>query len=128
MIGLTPLSLTTMTSYKKSVICYMLSHVNSCNLLPMKLSLLQSLEEVTSAAKVQMLLPVAEKLADDAAATAEDAKSEIFVALVLGSLDGSAADALNERSGKAWEAYQKIIRHFFQNGRRPLRYPLRSSC
>ena len=82
----------------------------------MKLSLLQSLEEVQSPAKAQMLLPVADGLADGAL-TSADEDSQTFVSLVLGSLDAAAADLCNDRNGKAWEVYQKVLRHFFRSGK-----------
>ena len=102
--------------YKERIICYLLSHVNCCTLRPLKLSLLRSLEQVSSPAKPQILLPVAEKLAADAKSIERDGDEEAFISLVLASLDESSVETLNERSGKAWATYTKIVQSFFQSG------------
>ncbi|KIP06398.1 hypothetical protein PHLGIDRAFT_128310 [Phlebiopsis gigantea 11061_1 CR5-6] len=107
------------SSYKQRIICYLLSHVTCCAHLPLKLSLLRSLEQVSSPAKPQVLLPVAEKMAADEELTKRDSDSEAFVSLVLASLDGSSINTLNERSGKPWATYVKIVQSFFGPGTLP---------
>lgn len=109
-------SLNYFVSYKQRIICYLLSHVTCCAHLPLKLSLLRSLEQVSSPAKPQVLLPVAEKMAADDELTKRDSDSEAFVSLVLASLDGSSINTLNERSGKPWATYVKIVQSFFGPG------------
>ncbi|EKM52689.1 uncharacterized protein PHACADRAFT_101069 [Phanerochaete carnosa HHB-10118-sp] len=101
--------------YKQSVVCFLLSHVNGCALLPMKLALLRSLEAVVTVAKAQMLLPAVEKLAGDELpwlGAGEDA--DAYAVLVLASLDGTAVELLHERTDKPWNAYVKVLRRYFQ--------------
>ena len=84
----------------------------------MKLSLLHSLEEVPSSAKAHMLLPVADELANPNVGFSwlpVDETANGFISLVLGCLDATAADVLNDRNGKAWEKYQKIVRWYYQS-------------
>lgn len=103
------------SAFKQSILCFLLSHVNCCSLLSMKLALLRSLEGVTSAAKAQMLLPVAEKLAGaDLPWLGGGDESEAFAVLVLASLDITATDLLHERADKPWDVYVKVLRRCFQ--------------
>ncbi|GJE92911.1 U3snoRNP10 and BP28CT domain-containing protein [Phanerochaete sordida] len=100
--------------YKQRVVCFLLAHVTSCALLPMQLALLRSLEQVAAPAKAQMLLPVAERFAAGELAGA-GADAEALQGLVLAAFDATAADLLHERSDKPWNAYLKVVRHYFQN-------------
>lgn len=107
-------------SYKQRIICYLLSHVNCCDLLSLKLPLLHSLEAVISPAKSQMLFPTVERLINANVMfpwlAGSDAASDQFICLVLACLDATAIDTLNERSGKPWSVYQRIIQYFFRSG------------
>jgi hypothetical protein len=86
----------------------------------MKLPLLRSLEHVSSPVKAQMLLSVADKLADITSLFSwfplADEDTHAFLSLVLGGLDSSAAELLNDRNGRAWEIYRRVLSRYFQSG------------
>lgn len=66
---------------------------------------------MSNSAKLQMLLPIMEKLASEIT----DGEEEL-TALIVACFDQTAAGALNDRSSQAWDVYLKVVRKYFQSG------------
>jgi U3 small nucleolar RNA-associated protein 10 len=108
-----------LNSYKRKLLCYLLSHVNACHLPVVKLGLLRSMQEVADLSKLQMLLPTIQEVLADSPTTLETSFGDsfpAFVALLLRSFDISAAKALNESSGASWFLYTQALKKAFVPG------------
>lgn len=66
---------------------------------------------MSNSAKLQMLLPIIEKLASETTSVEEE-----LTALIVACFDQTAAGALNDRSSQAWDVYLKVVRKYFQSG------------
>ncbi len=83
----------------------------------MKLSLLRSIEEVASVAKVQVLLPIMDSLSKEELSSLTSRYGgllEPFASLVFAGLDETASAELNEEKGSSWSVYLELLRRFFQ--------------
>ncbi|KZT03292.1 uncharacterized protein LAESUDRAFT_744673 [Laetiporus sulphureus 93-53] len=116
--------------FKQRIVCYLLSHVNACQLAYIKLHLLQSLETTSSEVKCQILLPSIETAIDNVdSATSIDASSQELIAHLASSFDASGAADLNDASKSTWPTFEKLLRSCFGNtslsaARRTLAYQL----
>ncbi|KAI0742763.1 hypothetical protein C8Q80DRAFT_1221194 [Daedaleopsis nitida] len=89
--------------YKQRVLCYLLSHVNSCALLHVKTALLRSVDTVSNAAKAQALMPTIEALLGEQSVDGQ------LAALVASAFDASAAADLNDVDKPVWGVYEKVL-------------------
>ncbi|THH26927.1 hypothetical protein EUX98_g7265 [Antrodiella citrinella] len=105
------------SGFKQRVLSCLLSHVNACPILSVKISLLRSVEGVSSPTKLQMLLPAIESLAkQEFKAQGETSTMQQQLAtLLVSSIDGPSLKTLNEAEG-AWEIYKSVVHHYFQPG------------
>ena len=93
--------------YKQRVLCYLLSHANSCPLLNVKFALLNSLAMVTNEAKAPMLLPTIETLFGMQDVSVERFQS--LATLTVSAFDESSAAELNVAEKPTWNAYEKLL-------------------
>ncbi|OBZ74951.1 U3 small nucleolar RNA-associated protein 10 [Grifola frondosa] len=106
--------------YKKRVICYLLSHVNACQLPDVKFALLKSLGAVSNEVKSHVLVPTMQSLfnevtVDGQVALSNSLKRDIFTFLVS-SFDSSAASELNDPNKPSWDMFENAVQLCFQNG------------
>ncbi|KAH8084910.1 armadillo-type protein [Cristinia sonorae] len=100
------------SGFKQRVLSCLLSHVNACSSDHFKVSILTSLEGVSSPAKMQTLLSALERIAQS-----EDASvQEQFATLLVSSVDGAALKDLNDPQGGSWEVYKAVVHRYFQDG------------
>ncbi|KZT68072.1 hypothetical protein DAEQUDRAFT_348588 [Daedalea quercina L-15889] len=100
-------------SYKQHIVFYLSSHVNACPMSNVKLSLLRSLETVTSDSKCQALKPTLEHLSEAASPVAEavDSDAEDLFVLATAAFDASAVAELNDVSKPTWSTFEKCLRN-----------------
>ncbi|CCM00706.1 uncharacterized protein FIBRA_02746 [Fibroporia radiculosa] len=105
--------------YKRRILCYLLSHVNACNLPIAKQLLLKSLETTTSEVKCEMLLPTIESMFDKTLMVTEleTAVSQALelATLIVSSFDASAVANLNDISRNTWSIYERTLRVCFSS-------------
>ncbi|KAI0311668.1 hypothetical protein OF83DRAFT_1068421 [Amylostereum chailletii] len=110
-------------TYKQRVICFILSHANTCALPVVKLSLLRMLENVSDAAKARTLATSLQSLSDEAKVQAWTAifgpRFEEFVTLHLAVFDGTSVPDLNDPSSGLWAALLGALRFYFRDGASP---------
>lgn len=113
-------SLLYFTSYKKRVLCYLLSHVDACTLVTLKISLLKSVAELSSPLKSKMLGLSVQSLYNEQSAIALSTRFgnlyEEYAVLLASSFDVSAAEGMNEVDGVGWTTYLQLVKHFFRSG------------
>ncbi|KAJ3530702.1 hypothetical protein NM688_g7673 [Phlebia brevispora] len=106
------------STYKERILCYLLSHAVVCPLPEVKMSLLRSVQEISSKAKSQMLQPVLEALSSDKTASqlAEllGPSYEDFASMVVASIDSTVREQLNRKTDNLWSVYQATLRYFFR--------------
>ncbi|KAF8259327.1 armadillo-type protein [Lactarius quietus] len=112
------------TAHKRRVVEYLLSHVASCGLPTVKLSLVALLEHVPDRAKAEALSPTLQALTDRVK-VAEWEKSfgsrlEEFATITVSAFDASAAASLNDPIGVFWPIFLNAIDFYFQPGSFPL--------
>ncbi|KAI0712775.1 armadillo-type protein [Cerioporus squamosus] len=96
--------------YKQRVLCYLLSHVNGCPLLKVKIALLKSVDNVSNEAKAQVLLPTIETLeAQDISDVTHRKQVQELATLTVSSFDASSAGDLNNTDKPAWGVYEKVL-------------------
>ncbi|KAI0632952.1 hypothetical protein C8Q77DRAFT_1120632 [Trametes polyzona] len=99
------------SSYKQRVLCYLLSHVNSCPLPGVKASLLRSLDNVTNEVKAQVLMPTIESLvSEQGIRDAANSKAyQELAAYAASAFDATAAPDLNDPAKDAYAVYEKVL-------------------
>ena len=86
----------------------------SASLLPIiQSTILKSVQGISSHVKFQTLVPAIEVVVSD---TGHDVNDELL-ALLLASIDETAASGLNNPDDSYWSLYTKIIRHLFREGK-----------
>ncbi|KAI0354312.1 hypothetical protein OH77DRAFT_530067 [Trametes cingulata] len=107
------------TGYKQRVLCYLLSHVNACPLVDVKISLLRSLDGVSSELKAQVLSPTIDFLASDEGVQAipSSAAQQALATYAVSAYDASAAGDLNDPEKPMWATYEKLLSTSIRNGR-----------
>ncbi|KAI0920552.1 hypothetical protein AcV5_010550 [Taiwanofungus camphoratus] len=103
--------------YKQRVICYLISHVNACQLPGAKLTLLKSIEMVSNENKAQELIPtlqlVSETMPLRCQTTLPSAFYQALSALAVSSFDTSAATYLNDPSKPLWPVFEATLSFCF---------------
>ena len=106
-------------SYKHRIICYLLSHINALSYEEIQTALLKSIATIVNKAKVQILLPtlqtVAEKASSAAPADTFASTSEDLTMQLLSCFDSAAAPYLND-TPVAWATFLQSIRTYFRPG------------
>ena len=110
----------TLYRHKRRVAEYLLSHVASCGLPTVKLSLLALLEHVPNRAKAEALSPIVQALTDKVQVAEWDKlfgpRLEEFATITVSALDASAAAILNDPAGNFWPIFLNAIEFYFQPG------------
>ena len=101
-------------SYKQRVLCYLLSHINGCPLINVKVALLKIVDGVSSLAKVQALGPTIEAVLGGGFAQ-QDEHAEL-AALVVSAFDTSSAADLNDPDKPCWSVYEKLLSASLKDG------------
>ncbi|KAI0651200.1 hypothetical protein C8Q79DRAFT_1004507 [Trametes meyenii] len=103
--------------YKQRVLCYLLSHVNSCPILSVKVSLLKSLDGVSNPVKAQVLLPTIEALVDEQALAdiVSGKVSSDLATYAVSAFDLSSAEDLNDTAKNTWAVYEKLLSTVLKN-------------
>lgn len=96
------------TRYKQRIMCYLLSHVNACQLPDFKLSLLKSVELTSSEVKARMLLPTVQEHMDGSHQS-PDSQAQAVLPIVMSSFDDSSVADLNDTSKSTWAIYEQIV-------------------
>lgn len=113
-------------SYKQRVVCYLLSHVNACQLPALQIALLRSLAAVSNGVKAQMLTPSLQVLSKDIASATVDILSrstyQEHASLLVSSLDVTAVNDLNDADKPLWSIFTDLIRISLCKGTQPLTY------
>ncbi|OSX58041.1 hypothetical protein POSPLADRAFT_1154787 [Postia placenta MAD-698-R-SB12] len=94
--------------YKQRIMCYLLSHVNACQLPDFKLSLLKSVELTSSEVKARMLLPTVQEHMDGSHQS-PDSQAQAVLPIVMSSFDDSSVADLNDTSKSTWAIYEQIV-------------------
>lgn len=98
-------------SYRQRVLCYLLSHVNSCPLPSVKVALLRSLDSVSNEVKAQILMPTIEGLISEQGlqdAAAVKAYQDLAT-YAVSAFDASATADINDQEKPAWALYKKVL-------------------
>ncbi|KAI9451428.1 hypothetical protein BJY52DRAFT_1297951 [Lactarius psammicola] len=108
------------TAHKRRVAEYLLSHVASCGLPTVKLSLVALLEHVPDRAKAEALSPIVQALTDKVQVAEWERlfgpQFEEFATITISAFDASAAASLNDPSGVLWPIFLNAIEFYFQPG------------
>ena len=109
-----------LTRYRQRILCYILSHVNGCQLPNARISLLQAIEDISDSVKSRTLLPALHALTDDTASEklrgTFGLRFEEYSTLVVSSLDSSAVPDLNDSTINLWLTFLSLIRSQFRPG------------
>lgn len=112
------------TAHKRRVAEYLLSHVASCGLPTVKLSLVALLEHVSDCAKAEALSPIVQALTDKVQVAEWEKlfgpQFEEFATITVSAFDASAAANLNDPSGILWPIFSNATNFYFQPGSLPL--------
>ncbi len=112
------------------MLCYLLSHINSCPLPNVKVALLRSLDSVSNEVKAQILMPTIETLVSEQGVQAVTA-SKVFQDLAtyaVSAFDASATADINDQEKTTWTVYEKVLLTSLRNGMTILNiYSMRSS-
>ncbi|TFK48252.1 hypothetical protein OE88DRAFT_1664727 [Heliocybe sulcata] len=106
--------------YKQRLLCYILSHVNACTILSVRLGLLRMVEGVRHPAKGKMLLGlirdvVSEQPVRELQVTYGHRLQE-YCMLLLQSFDVSLATEFNNAASVVWPVYLSSVRRVFNVG------------
>jgi U3 small nucleolar RNA-associated protein 10 len=97
-----------------------LSHVASCGLPTVKLSLVALLEQVPDRAKAEALSPIVQALTDKVQVAEWEKlfgpQFEEFATITVSAFDASAVASLNDPSGNLWPIFLNGIEYYFQAG------------
>lgn len=100
-------------SYKQRIMFYLMSHVNACPIVSVKIALLQSLETTVNESKHQALSPTLERLSKAVIPAMEtvDKKDieELFV-LATATIDSTAVPELNDTKKAMWSMFEGFLR------------------
>lgn len=109
--------------HKRRITEYLLSHVVSCELPEVQLSLVVLLERVSDQATAEALLPTIEALTDKEQAPNLEklfgSQFEEFASITVSALDSSVSGRLNDTSGTLWSVFLDTLRFYFQPGKYP---------
>lgn len=105
-------------SYRQRVLCYLLSHVNSCPLPSVKVALLRSLDSVSNEVKAQILMPTIEGLISERGVQ-DVAATKVYQDLTtyaVSAFDASATADINDQEKPAWALYEKVLLTSLRDG------------
>jgi U3 small nucleolar RNA-associated protein 10 len=115
------LSRTIFSRHRRRVTEYLLSHIVSCGLPAVKLSLGALLEGVSDRAKAEALSPTIQALVEKEQASEWEKlfglQFEEFVTITISALDSSVSGHLNDTSGTLWPIFLDAIKCYFQPGK-----------
>lgn len=100
------------------MLCYLLSHVNSCPLLSVKVALLQSLDSVSNEVKAQILMPTIEGLISEQRVQ-DVAAAKVYQDLVtyaVSAFDASATADINDQEKTTWTVYEEVLLTSLRDG------------
>ncbi|KAF7297329.1 U3 small nucleolar RNA-associated protein 10 [Mycena indigotica] len=101
--------------YKQRILCYLLSHVSVLGLLSMRISLLESLRDVSDSARTEVIAELLASLGDGGVAIPVGTPMERFAALALSSFDASAASNLNDTKSTLWDIFVSALKRHLQS-------------
>ncbi|KAI0670242.1 hypothetical protein C8Q78DRAFT_1138718 [Trametes maxima] len=103
--------------YKQHVLCYLLSHVNSCTTISVKVSLLKSLDGVSNPVKAQILLPTIEALVGEHELVniAAGGVPCDLATYAVSAFDLTSAVDLNDMEKNTWAVYEKLLSATLRN-------------
>ncbi|PCH43122.1 hypothetical protein WOLCODRAFT_121527 [Wolfiporia cocos MD-104 SS10] len=96
-------------SYKQRIMFYLLSHVNACQILDVRLFILKSVEPASNEAKCQVLAPTIQQMLDNCADNVP------LFPFIVSAFDSSAAGELNDAQNPAWSAFERTLRSGLMN-------------
>ncbi|KAI0790983.1 hypothetical protein C8Q75DRAFT_805854 [Abortiporus biennis] len=106
--------------YKQRLLCSLISHIKACRVPSFKVTLLKSIESVSNAVKLQMLLPVIEELTSENTASSVEkylgSRYEEFACLLVSAFNSSAVKDLNNVDSPSCAVYQQTLRYYFLPG------------
>lgn len=102
--------------YKRSVLSYLLSHVNALPRLSAQLSLLRSIGDISDRVQTEVLLPTLKALIQKEGPKALGPGEE-FEALAMGSFNVSITKDLNDPEGAFWPVFYSALQRYFKPGK-----------
>ena len=94
--------------YKQRILCYLLSHSISCPSLHMSINILEILQQVSDAVKLETLLPSIKIHLAQTSHQQADAKLKLqYLGIALNAFDSSVAKDLNNEKSEAWPVMMK---------------------
>ncbi|KAL0952425.1 hypothetical protein HGRIS_006698 [Hohenbuehelia grisea] len=100
--------------YRRSILCYICSHVACMSITEARISLLEAIAEVPDRSKAQTLVALAQDLVSVAPAELSvkyGEHSKEFTALVVAAFDTSIAPDLNTPESSLWAAFTRMAQH-----------------
>lgn len=99
--------------------------MNACGLSSFNVSILQSLEAVSSPIKMQVLSGSLERLANLEVVLPTEATilQNQFATLLVSSIDGASLKDLNDSENASWAVYKTLVYRYFRSGMVGLHLP-----
>ncbi|KAI0830231.1 hypothetical protein BC628DRAFT_1357002 [Trametes gibbosa] len=105
-------------SYKERVLCFLLSHVNSCPLVDVKAGLLKSLDGVSNEVKAQVLVPTLEALLSEQGVqdVVSNKVHQDLATYAVSAFDATVAPDINDPEKTMWTLYERVLLTALKNG------------